>query len=66
MGEIEDDDNTNTGQRSHSTRHQAVLSLDFETWQELVEVFRIEESLIPDRSGDRQAATQIGARGWYA
>jgi len=52
------------GGRQSGMRHQAIFSLDFETWQELVKVLNIKEPLIPDRSHDEND-TQIGARGWY-
>jgi len=45
-------------------RHQAIFSLDYETWQDLVKVLDIKKPLIPDRSQDENT-TQIGARGWY-
>lgn len=46
-------------------RHQAVFSIDFDTWQELIEVFDIRKPLIPDRT-PVAAGTQIGAKGWYS
>ncbi|KAL8792999.1 MAG: hypothetical protein Q9195_004403 [Heterodermia aff. obscurata] len=44
-------------------RHQAVLHLDFDTWEDLIEAFDIKESLIPHREAGQN---QIGATGWYA
>lgn len=44
-------------------RHQAVLHLDFDTWEDLIEAFDIKESLIPHRQAGQN---QIGATGWYA
>src|SRR5918911_230878 len=35
-------------------KHQAVFSLDFDTWEELIEVFDIKECLIPHREEDEE------------
>jgi hypothetical protein len=43
-------------------KHQAVFSLDYETWNELIEVFKIEESIIPHRKEEEQATSTS----WYA
>ena len=48
---------------SPQERHQAVLHLDFDTWEDLIEAFDIRESLIPHRQAGQN---QIGATGWYA
>ena len=44
------------------SKHQAVFSLDWATWQGLVEAFQIEDPLIPHRDDEHEAVT---ARGWY-
>ncbi|KAG9725659.1 hypothetical protein KCU75_g20522, partial [Aureobasidium melanogenum] len=45
-------------------RHQAVFSIDYSTWQCLIQAFKITEPLIPHRgTGGSEAA--IGTRGWY-
>lgn len=45
-------------------RHQAVFSIDYSTWQCLIQAFKINEPLIPHRgTGGSEAA--IGTRGWY-
>ncbi|KAJ5759942.1 hypothetical protein N7520_007098 [Penicillium odoratum] len=42
-------------------KHQAIFSLDFETWEQLIDVFKITESIIPHRNEpDGEAATT-----WY-
>ena len=46
------------------SKHQAVFSLDFGTWRDLIDAFDIHESMIPHR--EEQAATQLGSRGWYS
>lgn len=33
-------------------KHQTVFSLDFETWENLIEVFDIREPLIPHRNDE--------------
>ncbi|KAG8525854.1 uncharacterized protein KY384_000614 [Bacidia gigantensis] len=44
-------------------KHQAVFHLDFETWEDIVEAFKIRKSIIPHRQPDPHV--QIGATGWY-
>ena len=43
-------------------QHQAVFSLDWSTWKQLVEAFDIEEPLIPHRVSESATVTE---RGWY-
>ena len=44
-------------------KHQAVFSLDFDNWRELIEVCGITDSIIPHRDEEPQrSATQ----GWYS
>mgnify|MGYP000867385929 CR=1 FL=1 len=45
-------------------RHQAVFSIDYSTWQRLIQAFNITEPLIPHR-GATGGGGAIGARGWY-
>ncbi|KAK5114766.1 hypothetical protein LTR85_010079 [Meristemomyces frigidus] len=45
-------------------RRQAVLAIDYATWQELIDVFDIRESMIQHRQEEQP--TQVGERGWYA
>ncbi|MCJ1268726.1 nuclear protein [Lobaria immixta] len=45
-------------------KHQAVFHLDYETWEDLIDAYNIEESIIPNRQSDQ--VTQISATGWYA
>ncbi|THW50493.1 hypothetical protein D6C86_00864 [Aureobasidium pullulans] len=47
-----------------SMRHQAVFSIDYSTWQRLIQAFKITEPLIPHR-GTSGGGPAIGARGWY-
>jgi len=44
-------------------RYQAVFSLDWPTWLDLIDVFDIKEPLIPDRANF--SSTQMTGRGWY-
>lgn len=46
-----------------SSRHQAIFSLNFQTWRKLVQAFDIKEPLIPHR--DEEHIAQVGNRGWY-
>ncbi|KAJ5104928.1 hypothetical protein NUU61_002275 [Penicillium alfredii] len=48
-------------QKKGIQKHQAVFSLDFETWEQLIEVFEIEESIIPHRE-ETMGETR---RGWH-
>jgi hypothetical protein len=42
-----------------------VFSLDFETWEDLIEEFNIRESIIPDRTKEEEADRQKRSRGRY-
>ncbi|KAL1974614.1 hypothetical protein VTN31DRAFT_4818 [Thermomyces dupontii] len=46
-------------------KHQAVFSLDFETWHDLVEVYDITESIIPHRT-DEEEIQRNRPQGWYS
>ncbi|KAF1987912.1 hypothetical protein K402DRAFT_329661 [Aulographum hederae CBS 113979] len=46
------------------TKNQAIFSMDFATWETLIELLQIEEPRIPHREDD--GATQVNAKGWYA
>lgn len=46
------------------SKHQAVLSLDMATWQELIEVFDIQEPMIMHR--EQEEYSSVGKKGWYA
>ncbi|KAL4895452.1 Nse4 C-terminal-domain-containing protein [Aspergillus ambiguus] len=50
-------------QKKGIQKHQAVFSLDFETWRDLIEVYGIKESIIPHREEEEP---QIAAQGWYS
>ncbi|KAM3066574.1 hypothetical protein ACMFMG_002288 [Clarireedia jacksonii] len=53
-----------TGSSGHTARHQAVLSLDMDEWEELIQLFDIREPMIDHR--EEQDNTRVGAKGWYA
>ncbi|MCJ1405088.1 nuclear protein [Xylographa trunciseda] len=53
-GQIQDED---------ISKHQAVFHLDYETWEDIIEIFGIKKSIIPHRSSDE--GTQVGPNGWY-
>ncbi|KAL3418881.1 Non-structural maintenance of chromosome element 4 [Phlyctema vagabunda] len=44
-------------------KHQAILTIDMDSWETLIELFDIKESMIPHRKEVVQST--IGARGWY-
>jgi len=56
---------TSDGSGRTGERRQAVFSLDYDMWQDLIEVLGIVEPLISDRTAQEQAATQVAAHGWY-
>lgn len=47
-----------------STRHQAIMSIDMDTWKDLIKTFDIREPMIPHR--EEEDARGPGARGWYS
>ncbi|CAG8899745.1 unnamed protein product [Penicillium egyptiacum] len=49
-------------QKKGVQKHQAVFSLDYETWHEIIDVFNIEESIIPHREEKEQET----GTSWYA
>ncbi|TGO37420.1 hypothetical protein BHYA_0098g00440 [Botrytis hyacinthi] len=57
-------DPKDNGSSSHTARHQAVLSLDMQDWQEMINLFDIKEPMIDHR--EEQDNTNIGVKGWYA
>jgi len=51
--------------KNKSSKHQAVFSLDYGTWQSLIEAFDIKSPMIPHRQ-EEEGGAQVGQRGWYA
>ncbi|KAJ5573966.1 nuclear protein Qri2/Nse4 [Penicillium hispanicum] len=47
-------------QKKGIQKHQAVFSLDFDTWKQLIDVFRISKSIIPHREEQEETV-----RTWY-
>ncbi|KAL1839293.1 hypothetical protein VTJ49DRAFT_1656 [Mycothermus thermophilus] len=45
-------------------RHQAIMSIDMETWRDLIDAFDIKEPMIPTR--EEEVDRGPGARGWYS
>ncbi|KAH8816798.1 Nse4 C-terminal-domain-containing protein [Xylogone sp. PMI_703] len=45
-------------------KHQAVIELDMDEWEQIIENWGIEESMIPHREEDDNAAVRV--KGWYA
>jgi len=51
--------------KGHETaKHQAVLALDMQQWEELIDLFDIKEPLIRHR--EEEDHSSVGKRGWYA
>lgn len=50
--------------RQSSSKYQAILSMDMETWQDIIDTLGLSEPMIEHR---REAAEGgPGARGWYS
>jgi hypothetical protein len=47
-----------------TAKHQAIFSIDYGTWQDLIQAYNITNPMIEHRD-DGQAAPAMGARGWY-
>jgi hypothetical protein len=58
-------DGVTEGERqTGAARHQAIFSIDYETWQKLIHAYDITESMIPHRNDEQ--IEQPNAQGWYA
>ncbi|KAG5930073.1 hypothetical protein E4U53_002313 [Claviceps sorghi] len=51
-------------QRHGASKHQAILSMDEQTWREIIDVFQITNPMIPHRREANHSGP--GARGWYS
>jgi hypothetical protein len=60
LDEAEDADAEQT--KNGGQRHQAIFTLDYDSWEKFIKAFGIKEPMIPNRS---DAQTQVGANGWY-
>ncbi|KAL6902862.1 Nse4 C-terminal domain-containing protein [Trichoderma evansii] len=49
--------------RQSTSKHQAILSMDMETWQDIIDTLGLKEPMIEHRQ--ELSATGPGARGWY-
>ncbi|KAG5981251.1 hypothetical protein E4U55_003144 [Claviceps digitariae] len=52
-----------TQQRHGSSKHQAILSMDEQTWREIIDVFQITNPMIPHRREANHSGP--GGRGWF-
>ncbi|KAG5991083.1 hypothetical protein E4U43_004097 [Claviceps pusilla] len=52
-----------TQQRHGASKHQAILSMDEQTWREIIDLFQITNPMIPHRREANRSGP--GARGWY-
>lgn len=50
--------------RNGAMRHQAIMSIDFATWRDLIDAFEIKTPMIPHR--EEEDNTGPGAKGWYS
>jgi hypothetical protein len=57
----EGEDGEAEARKKGAMKHQAVFSLDYETWEKLIEAFEIREPMIPHRG--EEPGTQVGG-GW--
>ncbi|KAH8171750.1 binding domain of nse4/EID3 to nse3-MAGE domain-containing protein [Sarocladium implicatum] len=58
--EVEDDGTIRHG----AAKHQAILSMDMQTWRDIIDTFQLTEPMIEHRKENK--ATGPGARGWYS
>ena len=59
-----EDDNDEGRARQGASKHQAILSMDMETWQDIVDTLGLTEPMIAHRQEGAQRGP--GARGWYS
>lgn len=59
--EAEDDDEPT---RHGAAKHQAILSMDMQTWQDIIDTFGLKEPMITHRNDVTSSGP--GARGWYS
>lgn len=52
------------GVKREVAKHQAIFSMDMETWQDIIDTFHITEPMIKHRK--EATASGPGARGWYS
>ncbi|KAI8722280.1 Non-structural maintenance of chromosomes element 4 [Fusarium sp. LHS14.1] len=58
--EVEEEEPTRHG----AAKHQAILSMDMETWRDIIDTFSLQEPMIAHRK--EATNTGPGARGWYS
>lgn len=46
------------------SKHQAIINIDMNSWEDLIKTFDIQEPMIPHR--EEVIQTNVGARGWYS
>ncbi|KAK3395522.1 Nse4 C-terminal-domain-containing protein, partial [Sordaria brevicollis] len=52
------------GGRQGTTRHQAIMSIDMDIWNDIKNAYNIKEPMIPHREEEAQQGP--GAQGWYS
>ena len=53
-----------TAKGHEPAKHQAVLALDMQQWEELIDLFDIKEPMIRHR--EEEDHSTVGKKGWYA
>ncbi|KFA48652.1 hypothetical protein S40293_04527 [Stachybotrys chartarum IBT 40293] len=65
LAPVDREEEQDTGTARHSTaKHQAILSMDMDTWRDIIDTFDLKESMIEHRA--EASSTGPGARGWYS
>lgn len=58
------EDHENESARQGSAKYQAVLSIDMQAWEDIIETLQIKEPMIEHRP--EVVNSGPGARGWYS
>lgn len=64
MEDGEDDDAELVQRKKGAAKHQAILSIDMDMWDELKSLYEITEPMIPHRR--EVDHSRDGQKGWYA
>lgn len=66
IGVVEDDERASGGSSDPNRKKQAVIALDMQMWEDLIEAFNMKGQ--PSMILHRKEAdhSNIGAKGWYA
>ncbi|KAH9213846.1 Nse4 C-terminal-domain-containing protein [Leptodontidium sp. 2 PMI_412] len=59
-----DENDKAEAEKGEHPKHQAVMALDMQMWEDLIDTFEISEPMIKNR--DEPVHQNVGAKGWYA